>query len=247
MGLYEELKAKTLKGNKAIPALGLAMFTFGNVSVFDPVLRAVAIKPSGVPYNELTEEKMVVLDLDGKVLEGALRPSSDTPTHLHLYRAFPGIRSIVHTHSTYATSWAQSGRAIPVYGTTHADHCPMEIPCAPVMRQDRIAGQYEKETAYQIIEHFEKLKLDSAHCCMVLIEGHGLLPGEKTRMRLSTTPLSWKNSHGWLFLPKFSREGGNRPCPGTSSKNILPENTALTPITARNDTRVKKGYTIDYE
>lgn len=173
MGLYEELKAKTLKGNEAIPALGLAMFTFGNVSVFDPVLRAVAIKPSGVPYNELTEDKMVVLDLDGKVLEGTLRPSSDTPTHIHLYRAFPGIRSIVHTHSTYATSWAQSGRAIPVYGTTHADHSPVEIPCAPVMRQDRIAGQYEKETAYQIIEHFEKLKLDSAYCCMVLIEGHG--------------------------------------------------------------------------
>ncbi|MBN2049148.1 MAG: L-ribulose-5-phosphate 4-epimerase AraD [Spirochaetales bacterium] len=173
MSRYKELKAKTLKGNAAIPTLGLAMFTFGNLSVFDPDLRAVAIKPSGVSYNELTEEKIVVLDLDGQVLEGILRPSSDTPTHLHLYRAFPGLRSIVHTHSTYATAWAQSGRAIPVYGTTHADHCSVEIPCAPVMRRDRITGEYEKETAYQIIEHFEKLNLDSRHCSMVLIEGHG--------------------------------------------------------------------------
>jgi len=168
-----ELKQRVLQANLEIPKLKLAIFTFGNVSAYDPDLGLVAIKPSGVPYEDLKEEDIVVLDLNGVQVEGELRPSSDTATHLHIYREFPWVRGVVHTHSTYATAWAQAGRSIPVYGTTHADHSPQDIPCAPVMSKDRIQGDYEVETGLQITQHFQKKGINPEYCPMVLIEGHG--------------------------------------------------------------------------
>lgn len=173
MSIYYALKEAVLAANLMIPRLNLAIFTFGNASAFDPRLGAAAIKPSGVPYEDLTAENIVVLDLNGNILEGAGRPSSDTATHLELYKSFPHARGIVHTHSTCATAWAQAGRPIPVYGTTHADHSPVDIPCAPIMMQEKVSGHYEKETAGQIIEHLQKLKLDPVQCQMILVEGHG--------------------------------------------------------------------------
>ncbi len=173
MSTYRRLKEEAFEANMGIPRLSLAIFTFGNVSAFDPASGMMAIKPSGVAYELLKTEDMVVLDLEGRIAEGKMRPSSDTPTHLHLYREFPGIGGIIHTHSTYATAWAQSGRAIPVYGTTHADHLAGDIPCAPLMTRTEVEGDYELETGRQISRHFAKEGLDPAHCPMTLVAGHG--------------------------------------------------------------------------
>ena len=128
MSKYDTIKQAALEANLRLPELGLVIFTFGNVSVADHALGAFAIKPSGVPYSELDADKMVVVDFDGKTLEGELRPSSDTLTHAVLYKAWIGIGSIVHTHSTYATAWAQAQKDIPILGTTHADHVAGDIP-----------------------------------------------------------------------------------------------------------------------
>ena len=170
---YTHLKELAYEANREIPRLNLAIFTFGNVSAFDPDLGALAIKPSGVPYAGLGPQDMVVLDLDGTVIQGKLRPSSDTPTHLELYRSIPGIRGIVHTHSTYATSWAQAARAIPLYGTTHADFSPEAIPCVPFLTAGEVAGAYEANTGTSIVKHFATLGLDFHHCPMTLLAGHG--------------------------------------------------------------------------
>jgi L-ribulose-5-phosphate 4-epimerase len=168
---YQAIKEQAFECNRQIPELGLAIYTFGNVSAFDPDLGLFAIKPSGVAYNELTPESMVVVDLDNRVVEGALRPSSDTPTHSVLYRAFPGIGGIVHTHSTYAVAWAQAHRPIPIYGTTHADHLAGEIPCTAVMGDDKIKGDYETETGNQIVGAFEGISHREVE--MVLVACHG--------------------------------------------------------------------------
>ena len=173
MNNRHELKSSALEMNLEIPRQGLAIFTFGNASVYSPELGLVAIKPSGVPYEELSSEKMVVLNLQGDLIEGDLRPSSDTPTHLQLYREFPGIRGVVHTHSIHATAWAQALRGIPVYGTTHADHSPQEIPCVPPMTEERISGDYELETGLQISEYFAEQNINPEYCPMVLVGGHG--------------------------------------------------------------------------
>ena len=126
---YRELKERAWAANQEIPKRGLAIYTFGNVSALDAERGVIAIKPSGVPYDELKVDDLVVLDLEGRIVEGRLRPSSDTPTHLVLYRNWKGVGGIVHTHSTYATGWAQARRAIPIYGTTHADHLAEDVPC----------------------------------------------------------------------------------------------------------------------
>ena len=139
-----------------LPKLGLVLFTFGNVSAADHSLGVFAIKPSGVPYDELSPKKMVIIDFDGKTIAGKLRPSSDTKTHAVLYRHWGKIRGISHTHSTYATAWAQSQRDIPIFGTTHADHNTTDIPCAPPMNDDMISGDYEYETGFQIINYFKE-------------------------------------------------------------------------------------------
>lgn len=152
--MLKQLKEEVLEANLALPRYGLVTFTWGNVSGIDRESGLVVIKPSGVPYEEMKLEHMVVVDLQGNIVEGDYRPSSDTPTHLALYRAFAEIGGIVHTHSTWATIWAQAGKAIPALGTTHADYFYGEIPCTRPMTKEEIEGDYELETGHVIIETF---------------------------------------------------------------------------------------------
>ncbi len=152
--MLEELKKQVWEANMEVPRRGLVTYTWGNVSGIDRASGLFVIKPSGVEYEELTPEILVVMDLEGRRVEGELNPSSDTPTHLELYKAFSEIGGIVHTHSPYATSWAQAGRAIPCYGTTHADYFYGEIPCARNLTPEEIEEGYEKNTGKSIIEVF---------------------------------------------------------------------------------------------
>jgi L-ribulose-5-phosphate 4-epimerase len=170
--MLEKLKREVLEANLALPEHGLVTFTWGNVSGIDRETGLVVIKPSGVPYDELRIEDLVVLDLDGNIVEGSLRPSSDTPTHLALYRAFPQIGGIVHTHSPGATSWAQAGRPIPALGTTHADYFYGEIPCTRTLTQEEIDRGYELETGNVIIQTFDKEGLDPVAMPGILLSGH---------------------------------------------------------------------------
>ena len=149
--MLEELKEKVFRANLDLVKHGLVIYTWGNVSGIDPETKLVVIKPSGVDYDEMKAEDMVVVDLDGNVVEGRLRPSSDTPTHLALYRAFPEIGGIVHTHSTYATAWSQAGIDLPNIGTTHADYFHHAIPCTADMTMEEVMGDYELETGNVII------------------------------------------------------------------------------------------------
>jgi L-ribulose-5-phosphate 4-epimerase len=168
---YDQLREQAWRANMEIPRRGLAVYTFGNVSAFDAGRAVFAIKPSGVAYESLTAADIVVVDLDAKVVEGALRPSSDTKTHAALYKAFPGIGGIVHTHSTYATAWAQACMPIPLYGTTHADHLAEDVPCTALMTAAAVRGDYEAETGTQIIDCFSAR--DARVTPMVLVAGHG--------------------------------------------------------------------------
>lgn len=170
--MYQQIKQAAYDANMQLPKLGLVLFTFGNVSVADHSKKVFAIKPSGVPYEDLTPEKMVVVDFNNHIIEGTLRPSSDTKTHAVLYSNWDHIGSIVHTHSTYATAWAQSQRAIPIYGTTHADHNTVDIPCAPPMDDSMIEGDYEYQTGLQIINHFNALNFNYKEVEMVLVGNH---------------------------------------------------------------------------
>ena len=168
---YRELKERAWAANQEIPSRGLAIYTFGNVSAFDAARGVIAIKPSGVDYAKLGAQDLVVVDLSGAIVEGKLRPSSDTPTHLVLYRAWPGIGGVVHTHSTYATGWAQARLPIPIYGTTHADHLAEDIPCTAVMSDAAVERDYEVETGQQILECFANR--EPLQTPMVLVAGHG--------------------------------------------------------------------------
>jgi L-ribulose-5-phosphate 4-epimerase len=172
MSKYDSIKQAAYQANMQLPKLNLVIFTFGNVSVVDRVNKVFAIKPSGVPYEELSPDKMVIVDFDANIVEGNLRPSSDTKTHAVLYQHFETIGSIVHTHSTYATAWAQSLRDIPVYGTTHADHLTVDIPCAAPMSDEMIKGDYEYETGFQIINCLKERKLDYKDVEMILVGNH---------------------------------------------------------------------------
>jgi L-ribulose-5-phosphate 4-epimerase len=170
--MLEQLKQEVLEANLDLPKHGLVTFTWGNVSGIDREENLVVIKPSGIPYEELKADDLVVVDLEGVVVEGSLRPSSDTATHLALYRAFPEIGGIVHTHSPWATSWAQAGRSIPPLGTTHADYYYGEIPCTREMTQREVESAYELETGNVIIETFRKKGLDPAAMPGVLVSNH---------------------------------------------------------------------------
>lgn len=172
MSKYEAIKLDAYRQNMQLPQLGLVLFTFGNASVADRISGVFAIKPSGIVYANLTPEKMVVVDFEGNTVEGDLRPSSDTKSHAVLYKHWPAIGGIVHTHSPYATAWAQSQRNIPIYGTTHADHLTTEIPCAPPMADETIAGDYEYGTGFQILDYFDKQGLDYKETEMVLVGSH---------------------------------------------------------------------------
>lgn len=169
--MLEELKTKVLQANLALVKHNLITFTWGNVSGIDRKSGLVVIKPSGVEYDTMTVEDMVVVDLEGNVIEGKWKPSSDTPTHLVLYKAFEKIGGIVHTHSRWATNWAQAGSGIPAYGTTHGDYFYGEIPCTRKMTPQEIVGEYEKETGNVIVETFKDKSADDIPA--VLVYSHG--------------------------------------------------------------------------
>ncbi|MDQ0966023.1 L-ribulose-5-phosphate 4-epimerase [Flavobacterium sp. W4I14] len=180
MSNYQDIKEQAYLANMQLPKLGLVLFTFGNVSAADRSKGVFAIKPSGVPYEDLSPEKMVIVDFDGNTVEGSLRPSSDTKTHAVLYKHWAEIGGIVHTHSTYGTAWAQAQRAIPIFGTTHADHLTVDIPCAPPMADEMIKGNYEYETGFQIMNHFESLGLSYKEVEMILVGNHAPFTWGKT-------------------------------------------------------------------
>jgi L-ribulose-5-phosphate 4-epimerase len=171
MNRYRELKEIAWRCNMELPKLGLALHTFGNASAVDRERGVIAIKPSGVPYDELRPDMIVVVALDNRVVEGTLRPSSDTRTHTFLYRHFNGIGGVVHTHSPYAVAWAQAGRPVPILGTTHADHLPADIPCTGRMTDSMIRGEYEEETGKIIVRTFARRSYENVP--MVLVAGHG--------------------------------------------------------------------------
>jgi len=172
MSKYTAIQEEAYAANMQLPQLGLVLFTFGNVSAADHSLGVFAIKPSGVAYEELSPDKMVIVDFDGITVEGSLRPSSDTKTHAVLYKHWSKIGGVVHTHSTYATAWAQAQRDIPIFGTTHADYNTVDIPCAPPMSDEMIKGNYEHETGFQILNCFADKKLNYEEVEMVLVGNH---------------------------------------------------------------------------
>lgn len=172
MSNHTALKQEAFEANMQLPALNLVLFTFGNVSVADRDKQVFAIKPSGISYESLSADKMVIVDFDGNTIEGELRPSSDTKTHAVLYKHWEKIGAIVHTHSTYATAWAQSLRDIPIFGTTHADHNTVDIPCAAPMDDAMIAGNYEYETGFQIMNCFKEKGLSYEEVEMMIVGNH---------------------------------------------------------------------------
>ncbi len=180
--MLESLKEQVLQANLELVQYGLVLLTWGNASAYDEKAGLVVIKPSGVSYAGMRAEDMVVIDLDGKRVEGKLNPSSDTPTHVELYKAFPGVKSIIHTHSRWATSWAQARRDIPALGTTHADNFYGDIPCTRPMTDSEIHGEYEKKTGLVIVETFKKRNIDPLQMGAVVVANHG--------------PFSWGTSCG---------------------------------------------------
>jgi L-ribulose-5-phosphate 4-epimerase len=180
MSKYAHIQEAAYTANMQLPKLGLVIFTFGNVSAADRTLGVFAIKPSGVPYEDLSPDKMVIVDFEGRTVEGKLRPSSDTKTHAVLYKHWKNIGGIVHTHSTYATAWAQAQRDIPIFGTTHADHNTVNIPCAPPMSDEMIKGDYEYETGFQIINCLKEKNLTYEEVEMMLVGNHAPFTWGKT-------------------------------------------------------------------
>jgi len=200
MSKYKSIKEEAFEANMQLPRLGLVLYTFGNVSSADRNLGVFAIKPSGVPYDELSAEKMVVVDFDGKTVEGSLRPSSDTKTHAVLYKSWNKIGGISHTHSTYATAWAQSLRDIPIFGTTHADHTTLDIPCAPPMSDDLIAGDYEYQTGIQITGHFKQKGFNYEELEMILVGNHAPFTWGKTAAKAVYNSAVLENIAKMAFL-----------------------------------------------
>jgi L-ribulose-5-phosphate 4-epimerase len=172
MSKYNHIQEEAFEANMQLPKLGLVLFTFGNVSAADRDLGVFAIKPSGVPYEKLNPGKMVIVDFDGNTVKGKLRPSSDTKTHAVLYKHWTKVAGISHTHSVYATAWAQSLRDIPIFGTTHADHNTADIPCAAPMDDKMIKGDYEFETGWQIVNCLQEKRLNYEEVEMILVGNH---------------------------------------------------------------------------
>lgn len=221
--MLREFKKRALHANLEIVSNKLVLLTWGNVSLRDPESGYIVIKPSGVPYDEMTADDMVVLDKTGCVVEGEKRPSSDTPTHIHLYKCFPEIGGIVHTHSEWATSWAQAGRDLPAYGTTHADHFFGKIPCTRFLTPDEIEDDYELATGRVIEETF--IERDHSSIPAVLVHGHGpftwgkdekeavlhsLVLEEVAKMAFRTEMLGNRRSLDQFLLDKhYQRKHGN--------------------------------------
>ena len=171
--LYKDLKQECYEANMQLNALNLVVYTFGNVSAVDRENGVFAIKPSGVPYEDLKPEDIVIVDFDNNIIEGTMRPSSDTKTHAYLYKNWPNIGGVAHTHATYSVAWAQSQQDIPIFGTTHADHLTADIPCAPPMADALIEGNYEHNTGIQILDCFKEKNLSYEEVEMILIGNHG--------------------------------------------------------------------------
>ena len=171
--MLEKLKQEVYEANMELPQYGLVTFTWGNVSGIDRESGLFVIKPSGVEYDKLTPGDMVVMDLNGNRVEGSYKPSSDTATHLELYKAFPEVGGVVHTHSSYATSWAQAGLSIPCYGTTHADYMYGAIPCLRCLSREEIEGAYEENTGLLIVSEFKRMNKDPMAVPAVLCKNHG--------------------------------------------------------------------------
>ncbi|HEV2464174.1 MAG TPA: L-ribulose-5-phosphate 4-epimerase [Acidobacteriaceae bacterium] len=208
--VLEQLRAEVLEANLEIVRRGLVLYTFGNASGIDRASGLVAIKPSGVPYESMKPSDLVVTDLNGKIVEGTLRPSSDLATHLHLYREFPSIGGVVHTHSEYATAWAQAGRPIPAYGTTHADYFYGPVPVTDELSDEDIGGDYVLNTGIAITRRFEGL--DPAAVPGVLVRGHA-------PFAWGTTPID--AAHNAVVLEAVARMGYytttlNAACKGVS-------------------------------
>lgn len=180
--MLENLKMQVYKANMELPRYGLVTFTWGNVSGIDSESGLFVIKPSGVDYDKLKPEDTVVMDLQGNKVEGNYKPSSDTATHLELYKAFSEIGGIVHTHSSYATSWAQAGRSIPCYGTTHADYIYGEVPCLRCLTKKEIEDAYEENTGHLIVNEFKRLNKDPMAVPAVLCKNHGPFAWGKNAM-----------------------------------------------------------------
>lgn len=171
--MLEELKEKVYRANMQLVEYGLVVLTWGNVSGIDREKGLFVIKPSGVPYSSMTSDDMVVMDLNGNKVEGELNPSSDTPTHLELYKNFENIGGVVHTHSSWACAWAQAGRDVPAYGTTHADFANGAIPCARGLTKEEVESAYEKNTGSVIVEEFSRRGITPEECPAVLVHRHG--------------------------------------------------------------------------
>lgn len=172
--MLEKLKKEVCEANLLLPKYNLVIFTWGNVSAIDRKTGLVAIKPSGVDYDKLKPKDIVIVDLDGNVVEGKLRPSSDTKTHVEIYKAFKDVKGVVHTHSTYATSYAQAGAALPCYGTTHADYFYGSVPCMRNLTKNEVDDDYERNTGKLIVSEFKKKKIDPMAMPCVLLKNHGI-------------------------------------------------------------------------
>lgn len=204
--MLENLKRQVLEANRMLPACGLVTFTWGNVSGIDRNEGLVVIKPSGVEYDGMTYEDMVVVDMSGSPVEGRYKPSSDTDTHLALYRAFPALGGVVHTHSRWATSFAQAGRGIPAQGTTQGDYFYGEIPCTRRMTPAEIAGKYELETGNVIVETFRDRKIDPAQVPAALVRSHGPFawgtdPLNAVHNAVVLEEVAFMNFHAMLLTP----------------------------------------------
>lgn len=180
MSKYRHIQEEAYEANMQLPKLGLVLFTFGNVSAADRSMGVFAIKPSGVPYKKLSPKKMVIVDFEGNAITEEFRPSSDTRTHALLYKTWESVGGISHTHSTYATAWAQAQKDIPIFGTTHADHSMVDIPCTSAMTDEMIQRDYEYETGLQIIHCLKERKLDPSEVEMILVGSHAPFTWSKT-------------------------------------------------------------------
>ena len=202
MSDYSEIKIKCLNANLNIKKNKLAIHTFGNVSVIDRKKNIIAIKPSGVPYNQLNKKNIVILDLNGNIIESKFKPSSDTKTHLYLYQKWNSVNSICHTHSTYAVGWSQSLKNVPIFGTTHADHLTKDIPCTSPMEDSLIEGDYELNTGIQIVNHFKKNKLNPQEVEMCLVGSHGPFTWGKDEIKSVYNSLVLEEICKMAFLTK---------------------------------------------
>ena len=225
--MLEELKKRVYEANMLLPKYGLVTFTWGNVSEIDRETGYFAIKPSGVEYDKLTPEDMVIVDLNGNKIEGKYNPSSDTATHVELYKAFPNIGGIVHTHSPWATSWAQAGRDIPCYGTTHADYIYGSVPCVRNLTKEEIDAGYEKNTGVLIVDYFKDKDCEAVPA--VLCKNHGPFTWGKDAHEAvhNAVVLEEVAKMAWITMavnPNW------KPLPAISASNALSENILLTPV-----------------